>query len=293
MTIIDKINTSAASLTETDLNQWVIPELMQFYQNKINGISYKIYNSSNEVSSSSFKEIAKKELSAALNTFLFKAEHWRSGRDINPYLITTISRLGTKVKSELNAVKHSNALICPLCKENKNKELLIQEGKLWKCAVCSNLVETLNNFDAKLALYKIFALHSRKGYRCPECDKFLPSSYLTEETIMCPYIGCSFIGYKLELSIMSHPVSSISKHNLSLQSLIPSKSSSSSSVSYQDMLKDDTHIDTDTRIYVEENFNLEYKMLLSIIENQIEHIPSSKFQKLLMMRAFKMITKIS
>lgn len=290
MSIIDKINKTAPSLTENDLNSWVIPELLLFYQNKIEGISHKVYNSYNTVSSSAFKEIAKQEIHFALNTFLFKAEHWRAGRDINSYLITTISRLGNKVKSEIDAIKRINALICPLCKENNIKEFLIQEDNLWRCNACSNRIDNKN--DLKLDLYKIFYLHSRKGYKCPECCKFIPNTYLIDETVMCPYIECSYFGFKTDLQIMAHPVSSTQIFNLSLQANPDFKSQGNSNTTYQDNIKSE-NIDADTRIHVQENFKIEYDTLLKAIQYNIDLIKKNNqsMQKMLMFEAFKIMTE--
>lgn len=296
--IIEKINSSARSLKEEDLNSWIIPELLTFYQSKINFLSNKIYNSPNEVSSASFKEEAKKELYSALNVFLFKAEHWRSGRDINPYLMTVISRLAAKLKVNQEAIKKVNIPICPFCKENSNKrESLILEDNLLRCNSCTKQAEILSDQKEKRFIYQKFALHSRKGYKCPDCFKFIPdSSFSKEEIIICPYASCCFIGELKDLTPMAHPACLSNRLTVSLQTPISSSSSSSStaaSFTIQDMIKSE-HIDVDARMDIHENFRFEYQSLINIIISQIEIVKKNNplsFQKILMLEAFKIMTE--
>jgi hypothetical protein len=201
--IIEKIINQAEDIEEKDFD-WILPELLVFYSRKISYLSYKIYGNSssqegNALAKAALNEFARKELTEALKCYLFKFEHFRNGRDLNIYLLTCLNRLSDRIFNELNSVKKYNALCCPACKFLGKKELLIQEGKLWRCKECSAQIELLQDdlkkikekneilkIESKIKFLKYFALHSKKGYRCPECNGFIPESCNTTHGIVCP-----------------------------------------------------------------------------------------------------------
>ncbi|HVI41861.1 MAG TPA: hypothetical protein VM577_14520 [Anaerovoracaceae bacterium] len=318
ITIIDKINSSAASLSEQDLDEWIVPEILKHYQARIDFKASVAYGSQATVGSSvatlAFREMAKSELRTALFTFLFKAQHWKTGRDINPYLLTSLSRLADRVYYDNESAKKANIPICPLCKEEGRREFLVSEGKLWRCENCTDrhdrLVDEIKEIrehnilpaikiaglDAKCNLYKIFSLHSRKGYRCADCNKFIPESVNTVNGISCPYGDCIFLGTIADLELMSHPVALTQRQMVSLQTAVGETNQSGTRPSgtvLQEMFEADV-IQADVHIDVQERNQIEYNTLLLVIDDQIDLIkrmnsPGTMFQKLLMYEAYKIM----
>lgn len=308
--ILETINTKPQSITELDLDE-VSSELVKIYRPKLDFLAKKAYGfktseETPEVVLSSFKEQAKTELKSALFTFLFKSEHWRTGRDINPYLLTTLNRLGDRISQDLSSAKKTNVPICPLCKENGQREFLAGENKMLRCQACTQkrdllteeLVKNRNsmssaariNIEAKISSAKIFALHTRKGYRCPDCSKFIPESANTANGISCPFDSCVFIGNIEGLEAMAHPVTLCQRRGVSLQTTI-SESDKGGDFTLESTLEADV-LDADICIDVHERMENEYAVLCQVIDDQISLIKrtnasSTITQKLLMYEAYK------
>lgn len=47
--------------------------------------------------------------------------------------------------------------------------------------------EEIDNLECKINFLKAFCNHSKKGFKCPECEKFIPNSY---KGTNCPYTKC-------------------------------------------------------------------------------------------------------
>lgn len=315
--IINQINDVASLVSEEDLDEWMVPKLLEHYSNKINSLANKAYGISNvrqddgpTVSQLAFKQSAKEEIRNALYTFIFKSEHWKSGRDINTYLLTTLNRLSNRIKWNNDSVKKVNALVCPACKFLNKREFLTQFGDLWKCSECSGELERaekeikklkeslkdnnlLSIIESRLNLFKCFFVHSRKGYRCPDCERFIPESCNGPHGIICPYPDCIYFGDIKSLDVMMHPVALTQRNNLSLQ--ISLNSDGSDGASIQDIFKSDS-IDADVQIEFSQNFNHEFELLSSTIEKQLTFVKrnnssATMLQKVLMYEAYQNMLK--
>lgn len=317
MDIIAKINEKAESLEEKDLNNWIIPDLMVLYQNRIDTHAQRVYGSvAGNVARNAFRETAKGTLLNGLNTFIFKSQHWRTGRDINTYLLTCLKRLADQVFWDQSSAKRANLLICPACRELGAKIFLNSESKSWRCTVCTAELDRLADLvkhkkvaatdiavsRSKIQLYKAFALHSRRGYRCgePSCNRFIPETLNGKFGIQCPYPDCDFFGKLEELNEMTHPSALTHRQMTSLNAPLKSGSSNggggvANEISMQDMLKAD-NISPDVNMEIKQTFEKEYAILLSIIDQQIAGVKrtnssGTKIQKLLMYEAFKSMCK--
>ena len=235
--LIKKINTAAPYLSEVELDEWVVPAFESFYTTKINSLAYRAYGAAGsvpQVARLAFRERSKAELRAALYTFLFKAEHWKSGRDINTYLLTSLNRLADRIAWDKDSIKKVSLAICPACKFLNRKEFLLQEGKFWRCQQCtdehirleqeikdikskSNNDKLLFVLEPRYNLCRLFSLHSKIGYRCPDCYRFIPESISGIFGVSCPYNDCSFFGKIDNLSKMAHPSGLAGRIDLSLQ----------------------------------------------------------------------------
>lgn len=313
MDIIAKINEKAESLEEKDLNDWVISDLMALYKGRIDAHAQRVYGAaSGSVAKNAFRESAKETLLRGLNTFIFKSQHWRTGRDINTYLLTCIKRLADQIFWDQSSAKRANLLICPACRELGTKAWLNSEAKHWRCPVCTieldRLTDTIKNKKitgsdlaaarSRMQLHKSFALHSRRGYRCgePSCNRFIPETLNGKFGIQCPYPDCDFFGNVEDLHDMSHPSALTHRQMISLNAPLKNGSSNGGSatanqISMQDMLKGD-EISPDEKIAIKQSFKNEYSVLMTIIDQQIAGVKrtnsnGTKIQKLLMYEAFK------
>lgn len=314
MDIIAEINKKAETLKEQDLNEWIIPELVTLYQSRIDAHAQRVYGSTpGNVAKSAFRETAKATLYNGLNTFLFKSQHWRAGRDINSYLLTCLKRLADQVFWDQSSAKRANLLICPACRELGNKVFLTSESRAWRCPTCTieydRLIDDIKKSKgtsvdiaaarSRMQLHKAFALHSRRGYRCgePSCSRFIPETLNGKFGIQCPYMDCDFFGSINELQVMSHPSALTHRQMVSLNKpLHINGDNRGGKVAELQDLFEAQEVAADTKIAIQQSFKQEYSVLLSVIDQQIASVKrtnsnGTKTQKLLMYEAFKSMCK--
>jgi len=119
-----------------------------------------------------------------------------------------------KLGSETNDLKFKikSEYICPGCLYLGHYHLVDQNNDLIKCQKCiSALIETVD--PKMLSLRQAFAKHSRIGYRCQGCRRFIPHPEGASKDITCPYLDCLFIGPWSNLSRMHHPSTRSKKFN--------------------------------------------------------------------------------
>ncbi len=305
--ILNKIALSVQNLKEEDLDNWIVPELLDFYKEKISYLTYKSYgSSSNPVSNAAFKEQARSVLRISCHSFLFKMEHWRTGRDLNPYLLSSLKRLSGKLFCDAESVKKINVPICPGCKSLGNKEYLHQENNLLRCKFCTAEFERLTLdlkykgnidfkttilFESRIKMHKSFALHSMSGFRCPECEGFLPKSLEGKFGISCPFPDCSFSGKADNLEKKIHPVGFSQRNDKSMQESV-TKFDNGNEVEFQSLFSDDKNINPDIMIEMHENYEIELSTLKQVLEEQIQQVKRTNssgtmLQKLSMYEAYQ------
>lgn len=310
----------APNLTEEDLNDWVVPKLMDHYSAKINSLSVRAYGKTNESSTLpllAFRERSKKEVFESIKTYLFKSEHWRTGRDINSYILTSLNRLAQRINWDNEGAQKTNSPVCPACRLTGRREFLYLESKLLRCGYCAKEVErledeiaslqgkddsnTLLTLDVQLLLRSCFATHSRKGFRCPACERFIPNSHIKSNSISCPYPNCYYFADENGLLPMSHPMglksrpivsingdNGVFRHGSNLRQ-------NDFGLQIQDRLKSED-VNADIHIEFHEQFQKEYNLIKEVIELQRERLSEKEsgtsFQKKLMYEAFQsMLTK--
>jgi hypothetical protein len=320
--IIKEINELAPYLSEQDLDEWIIPKLLIHYSDKINNLASRSYGSaacfsSSSVASQAFMERAKTELRAAVNTFLFKSEHWKENRNIHPYILTCLNRLSDRIKYDTDNVKKANVPVCPGCKHIGNKEFLIVEDKLLRCRICTSELERLPNeivslknkedrtdiesnliniFESRLKLHKVFSLHSKRGYKCTDCMRFIPESANGTYGVSCPYNDCLFFGSVSNLELMFHPVTLTRSQTTSLQiSVGKNLQNSGNYAELQDIIACES-MDPTISIEINQNYEYELDVILQVIEDQKSFINRTsstytKMQKLIMYEAYESMLK--
>ncbi len=309
MDIISYLKKEAEHISETDLS-WIVADLSQHYQHRIDNHAVRVYGNSNIVSRDAFRETAKATLFNGLNTFLFKREHWRAGRDVNSYLLMCLKRLADQFFWDQSSAKRATVLICPGCRELGVKVCLVSESKLWRCSNCTSEIDRLQDdvkggklsteesvsVRARIRIHKSFTLHTRRGFRCPEpsCSRFIPESLNGKFGIECPYSDCDFFGQAESLDQMTHPSMLATRQTFSLnQPINSSESFGSNTICLQDTFAAET-IGADDKISINESFVKEYRILLEVIDSQIENVKrtnnnSTRIQKLLMYKSFRLM----
>jgi hypothetical protein len=308
--IFSEISSKAEILTDEDLDNWVLPSIMMAYDRKLRYLAYKVYGNRNEVPDlavAAFRESAREELRTALSTFLFKKEHWRNGRDLDPYLRLCLNRLATRRSWETNSVKVKSAPVCPLCRESGRKEILRLEDGVLRCYNCTEVSERIldeikaNKADTflqcKYNVHSKFALHSKKGYRCPDCSKFIPESLTHNGKVTCPYDDCIFSGLEIDVDACTHPTVSFNDRSVQSIGKLPTRSSQNDSKRKYVSALTDGSVSTDAYYDVKSQFETELKILTTVICEQLERVKrtnskSTATQKLLMYKAYqKMLDK--
>lgn len=303
MPILDRIKQTAPSIDEEELDN-IIPELVEYYSPRIRVLAIRTYGPNNvpSIAFRAFKKYATNELHKGLYTYLFKSQHWRTGRDVNAYLLTCLNRLSDRLKSDVESTQKTSIPVCPACKVLKQKEYLRYEGRLLRCDYCMseiNRIERLETsdlntkkaLDDEVKLRRVFVYHTRRGYRCPDCERFIPDSYIQQHGVTCPYNDCCYFGAFSELELMAHPVGLASQHALSINSVI----GPDSNYEFQDFF-DSGEVNADVQIEVNQDYKQELDILNSVINSQVNKIIRNEGkergrQKLLMYEAYQNMIK--
>lgn len=267
---IKLIDERASKINEEDV-EWLVEELMEHFSGRIHSLSTYVHGSEQGVALEAFKEWARKTLDKGVRTFIFKKEHWRNGRSIGSYLAKALTKLGDTLKHDIDFVKRVSTPICPACKTLNQKEFLVYEGKLLRCAACTcehTRLEEKNRTireEYEYRIHKVFSLHSRKGRRCPACDRFIPESYINaQETnrVSCPYDNCVWFGIESELDTMNHPLGQSTGMTVSINTPI-----SEGNTEMGDLI-DAQEINPDIRMEQSEKYQKELTIAQDVIKIQ-------------------------
>ena len=229
--IFDNIVKNVESLKDSDLSE-IVSDILVNFDTKINKYALHAYHldansSSKDLVVSSFKETLRPKITDALKVFLFKKEHWRNpDYKLEFYLQKVISTFSSQLHWDHYQTVKKSKPICPLCKIEGHKETLTYDGKQLRCDRCTSKLEDLklelkkNPQSKSLQMRKnalqTFALHSRVGFRCFGCQRFIPKSSSIDNFIVCPYVDCGECGESSLFFTMSHPVKMVYNLNVSL-----------------------------------------------------------------------------
>lgn len=123
-------------------------------------------------------------------------------------------------KKYIPPVKKPTEYICPGCLFLGDKTLITSSINLI-CYECSQKLKVATDIKW-INLFKTFKNHSKVGFRCHDCKRFIPQPL--DNNIICPYIDCCFVGTIDNLKKMIHPTADsnikiIDKTQLSLTSV--------------------------------------------------------------------------
>ena len=298
---IKHVNDRASKLTPEDVD-WVVQEMMEHFSGRIHSLATYIYGSEKGVALAAFEEYASQTLRKGVETFIFKSQHWRTGRSIGPYLSSCLSKLADSLKSDIDFYKKVSIPVCPACKALGEKEFLVPEGKLLRCPTCSKESTRLESQSTRTSreefeyrVRKVFSMHSRKGCRCPGCERFIPESFINASgstRVSCPFDNCSWFGVASELEPMAHPLAQSSGLTVSLNAPVnKSLSAMNGKIAELGDMIDGQDINPDIRLEQSEKYEKELKIAKTVLSTQrsrLEKEPRAKvIKKYLMYKAFE------
>lgn len=212
---------------------WVVADFLCLHQDKVDFLASKARHQ-DELGRRAFQETLVENLRPAAENFFFRQQHWKSGRNFIPYAQTVINRVADHLVREQDTPARLYTPHCPWHANLGQKSLLVAEEKLWRCELCTIACSEKTKAN-DLVGARAFALHSRSGYRCPHCSRFLPTSLQDSSGfVSCPYPFCTFIGEISDLTSMKHPVTVRRRNLISLNESPPLFNDSK--VSLQDCL---------------------------------------------------------
>jgi len=100
-------------------------------------------------------------------------------------------------------MKKQAEYICPGCLfSKKNRNIIF--NNVFICNECKH--SYIKEADPKKKeFFKTFSIHNKKGFRCPDCKRFIPAALNNSNKVFCPYLDCCFVGNTSSLNKMHHP----------------------------------------------------------------------------------------
>jgi hypothetical protein len=258
------------SLSDVDI---LVQEFLDNYTQGLSTLHRINYGVNDKLSFDAFIKELSDELRTGCVTFINTHDNLD---DLNSYLFY-ISNAFAKQNTK-QQIKRSTEYLCPGCLYLCKNNLIILTGNIFRCDECNESFK--NTTDPKEQIFfSTFKLHNKRGYKCPECDRFIPHPiYGGTNTITCPYLDCYFVGDICSLKKTHHPSSQTNPERL-----------------YGDigLVKsidlDKTNLIQDSLVKLEEQETLHNKIktINDVIDSQISSVPYSGADFTLM---HKMIT---
>jgi len=235
------------------------PIMSSFLEDHKTGLTtlYGMYNFNN-LSYLSFINELIKELRIGCVTFINNHDNLEG---IDSYLFY-IANAFAKQKSS-NVVKKLTEYLCPGCLYFGKNNIVTLSGIYFKCDECKLSLESSTD-SKKWSLFKVFKFHNKKGYRCPNCNRFIPRPIYNDNNIIaCPYLDCCFTGDISGLKKMHHPNSQTNLEKLHTDVNIIQ---SVNSINDQDQL---------SKLECKQNLSNKIKIINEIIDTQSSNVPYS------------------
>jgi len=255
----------------------------KFIEDSQKGISYlhkTFYQNDNSISLQALIESLKDELRSGAVSFINKNNDIK---EIYPYLFYIVNAYCKKNASF--KIKKQTEYLCPGCLF-LGKSTVIFFYKVFECGDCLEALKKESDIK-NIVLFKTFANHSKIGYHCKDCSRFIPQPFNGDNNVSCPYLDCSFFGEISSLKKMHHPSAQYNPESIILDA------SNNGISSIKDMISDRNENSFD-QFSSKQEIILAVKTLSNIIESQSNsiHYSSSDFtlkHKLLVYKAFNNI----
>jgi hypothetical protein len=240
----------------------------------------------------SWQEETKQELQKALQTYS-SHQHYISDRNLHAYLLASLRNFTKQRFWSQSGKQKYCVLICPACRLENQKNILVQENQLWRCIFCTEKSKSISL--AQKSFHSTFALHSRIGFLCPECQNFIPRSVEKNGLLICPYPNCCFSGSTKSLLRTTHPVMiRFRDKTLSIEIGNTVKNKNESRNDF--FLKDPNSSLSEDSFLLKDISQKEFQLLKDAIQSSMsfterQNLPATKVQKTLFYRAFWDVTQ--
>jgi hypothetical protein len=251
---------AATNLMDIDL---LVEDFLQRHQSGLYTIHRTYFKDDNQLSLKSMIEHLKDQLRTGCVTFLNKNHPMK---EIDNYLfyITHASCKGLAKLSE----KKQTEYICPGCLFFGTITLVSAYDKTTLgCDECRAQLKNTTD-PKKTKFFKAFAIHSKRGYRCPDCQRFIPIPLDGSSTVFCPYFDCCFIGEADSLNKMNHITSNTSPEHLILDMTADGERSFKDSIPSSEK-------DAQQSLEQKESLLAKIKVIQEVIFSQHSHISYS------------------
>lgn len=298
--LLEYLQLKAETFKEPDLD-WMVPQLVEHFKSKITSYSYKIYKEHNPLAVKSFTECSQQTLRKATKRFLFEKQFWKTSpeRKLGGYLGAALKYKALQETYQLWGTQKTTQIICPGCRDLGNRNFCQESDGLYYCSVCADKVEQLTedlkkndsgSLRAELEFHKAFRTHSRAGYSCPDCFKFIPKSNCGKFAISCPYPRCSYSGQIEDLEKMLHPLAVVARNNV--VSMNANVKSNDYAIELGALLPVTDDADPSIKIEINEIYEKQLATLKLVVNDQINQVKKyglrgTYHQKLLMYQAFQ------
>ena len=232
-----------------------IDDFFIHYANGLKTIYSTYFSSVSSLSIAAFNEELREELRDGCFTFI---NNKYPKNELNNYLFyianSFAKKTGVSNKSKIE-------YICPGCVFLGKDYSILEYDKLFKCDECEFEFKSNNLPPEKTYFFNTFYRHNKNGYRCPECQRFIPHPLDNNGSIKCPYFDCIFTGLTLELDKMHHPTSKSDPEKLILDT------TNDFNLSLKDKLISNT-LDAHSKLEFTEQIKQKTNTIKEIIESQ-------------------------
>lgn len=197
------------------LNLMDVDSLVEdFLREREQGIAtlYRIhFKNGNQLSFRALVEELKDELRTGCVTFI---NNDSPIEEINDYLFYIVNACCKKLA--IPDVKHKAEYICPACVFLGKEYSVLYFNKVLFCDECESELKTHSADPKKAHFFRTFYRHNKNGYRCPDCERFIPHPIDNSSSVTCPYFDCFFAGSIGDMHKMHHPTSKSNPEKLIL-----------------------------------------------------------------------------
>jgi ribosomal protein L37AE/L43A len=257
----------------------LIDTFVQAHQTGIATLHRIHFKNGDELSLQAMVAELMEELRTGCVTFINKEYEME---ELNSYLFYIVNAFCKKRASSTSAKKASD-YVCPGCLFLEKNTVVNFLNYIFKCDSCTEELKQTSD-PKKVSFYRAFFRHNKQGYRCAECERFIPHPLDEAPTVTCPYFDCCFVGSWSELRRMHHPSIQSVKETLVLDA------TKESGGTLHDTLADESTT-AEKQLELAEELKNKVQLLREVIDYQRNNVPysSSEFtakHKILVYTAF-------
>jgi len=187
----------------------MVEEFLSMHQLSLITMHRIYFKTDNQLSLHALIELLKNDLRTGCVTFINKGSPIE---ELEPYLFYIVNAYCRKLSSSNN--KKKSEYICPGCLF-LGMATLVNLDKTFQCDECHSQLKDATD-PKQVFFYKTFAVHNKRGYRCGDCNRFIPHPLDNSSTVSCPYFDCTFVGEYKDLRHMHHTTSQTNPEKLVL-----------------------------------------------------------------------------